>query len=117
MNELYHHGVKDQRWGVRRYQNPDGSLTEEGYRHWGLNPDGSRSNRRSYSEHTAQVSRRVGAVGMVAGTAIAGPVGMLIGTLGGAMVGTAIGAVQTHNTRKKIKSLLDENGKVYVKDL
>lgn len=28
--ELYHHGVKGQRWGVRRYQNKDGSLTEEG---------------------------------------------------------------------------------------
>lgn len=30
MNELYHHGIKGQRWGVRRYQNPDGSLTSKG---------------------------------------------------------------------------------------
>lgn len=29
-NELYHHGVLGQRWGVRRYQNEDGSLTPEG---------------------------------------------------------------------------------------
>ena len=29
-NELYHHGIKGQRWGVRRYQNPDGSLTLAG---------------------------------------------------------------------------------------
>lgn len=28
--ELYHHGIKGQRWGIRRYQNPDGSLTEAG---------------------------------------------------------------------------------------
>lgn len=29
-NELYHYGIKGQKWGVRRYQNPDGSLTDEG---------------------------------------------------------------------------------------
>lgn len=26
-NELYHHGIKGQKWGVRRYQRPDGTLT------------------------------------------------------------------------------------------
>ena len=31
-NELYHHGIKGQKWGVRRYQNKDGSLTPKGKR-------------------------------------------------------------------------------------
>lgn len=31
-NELYHHGIKGQKWGVRRYQNEDGSYTEAGKR-------------------------------------------------------------------------------------
>lgn len=29
-DELRHHGIKGQKWGVRRYQTKDGSLTPEG---------------------------------------------------------------------------------------
>lgn len=29
-NELYHFGIKGQKWGIRRYQNKDGSLTPAG---------------------------------------------------------------------------------------
>lgn len=31
-----HYGVLGQKWGTRRYQNPDGSLTPEGREHYGL---------------------------------------------------------------------------------
>lgn len=38
-SELYHYGVKGQKHGQRRYQNADGSLTLEGYRHYGIDPN------------------------------------------------------------------------------
>ena len=37
-DDFWHYGVKGQKKGVRRYQNPDGSLKPEGYRHYGRNP-------------------------------------------------------------------------------
>jgi len=36
MNKTYltHHGIKGQHWGIRRYQNDDGSLTPAGFRRY-----------------------------------------------------------------------------------
>lgn len=33
-NELYHHGIKGQKWGIRRFQNKDGTLTAKGRKHY-----------------------------------------------------------------------------------
>lgn len=35
MDCIYHHGILGQRWGIRRFQNEDGTLTEEGRRRYG----------------------------------------------------------------------------------
>ena len=39
MSELRHHGIKGQKWGVRRYQNSDGSLTTLGKLRYGDSKD------------------------------------------------------------------------------
>ena len=48
--ELYHHGIKGQKWGIRRFQNKDGSLTKAGEKRYSeesdkkiqINHDGSK---------------------------------------------------------------------------
>lgn len=50
--ELYHHGIKGQKWGVRRYQNKDGSLTPAGRKRY--SPD-----RLSYPEGASRTTKRV----------------------------------------------------------
>lgn len=41
--ELYHAGIKGMRWGVRRFQNEDGTLTEAGKKRYGVGANGKQT--------------------------------------------------------------------------
>lgn len=45
---LIHYGVQGQKWGTRRYQNEDGSLTPEGREHYGYGSE--RDNRKLFKQ-------------------------------------------------------------------
>lgn len=47
--ELYHHGIKGQRWGFRRFQNENGSLTSRGRQRYSSDSENSINSKNSLS--------------------------------------------------------------------
>lgn len=64
--ELYHHGIKGMHWGIRRYQNKDGSLTEEGKRRYNLSDEKAYSEYRKGEKKIREVSSGLGNLGAMA---------------------------------------------------
>jgi len=62
--ELYHHGIKGQKWGVRRFQNPDGSYTSAGKAHRD-ELIGKNQNGLSPEEKTARAKKIAAAAGAI----------------------------------------------------
>lgn len=74
---LYHHGIMGQKWGIRRFQNKDGSLTEAGRKRY-LNESGDlneKGKKRFLSREDGtyydltRYSRKLGALGGIIDTA------------------------------------------------
>ena len=51
-NELYHHGVKGQKWGIRRFQNSDGTLTDAGKKRYDDSGDNQEAPKKKFPVKT-----------------------------------------------------------------
>lgn len=106
---IAHHGVLGMKWGIRRYQNKDGSLTAEGRQRYGVGEDYD-PNRPTPEQDLARHNRRVKTAKKVAFVTGA--------TAIGALIISPKAREATKSALKKIggtKAVLDKDGKV-VKD-
>ena len=98
---IAHHGILGQKWGIRRYQNKDGTLTEEGKRRAAKGFDEIRKVEEKGWKKAAGTKARAniaskalpfvsGVTGMAAGTLL-GPGGMVAGAAAGGAIGGGLG--------------------------
>lgn len=71
---LYHHGIKGQKWGRRRFQNEDGSLTPAGKERY--DDDGDNNRVETPEERKKRIARNV-AIGAAAATVAIGAIGYM----------------------------------------
>ena len=79
--DIEHHGIMGQKWGIRRYQNKDGSLTPEGKARYGN------------VENFNKVMKAI-----KTGTVVGGPVG---GVIGGAIADKKYRTKSSKNTKNR----------------
>ena len=106
-DELYHHGIIGQKWGVRRFQEKDGSYTQAGRERYGYGPareskkqedtkTKSESKPKVQTQDKKEPEEKIGSL-----TALAALAGISVGTYAGVKIGDAI-----HNAKvtKDIKN-------------
>jgi len=126
-NYLAHHGILGQKWGVRRFQNRDGTLTAEGRARYGVgdSAQGAKTLTTAYKKYNGKVKRAAfiakarynaaGITGAVAGAAIPGvTTGNItlarLGAIGGGLAGQAYGQRVLRKAAAKMdKRRVDDN--------
>lgn len=113
-DDVRHFGVKGMRWGVRRYQNEDGSLTAAGRARYGLENGGKGNDRlaRLYDRQTRKLNRlndRADVSKQAERSRKLGNVAKTAAGIGVGAIGSSLG-LKGINQKLKIKALSERQG-------
>lgn len=108
-SELTHHGVKGQKWGIRRYRNKDGSLTPAGKKRYRSDDKSEEPSR------TKKVAKTVGAIALGVSVSYAGAK-FAASPTARAAVGRAIDKLGSMKV-KDVKQSMDSVTDIYSKTL
>lgn len=103
---LAHHGIKGQKWGIRRFQNDDGTLTEEGKARYGVDENGNMSEegkalyKKEVSSTLKEEAKGRKKTAVATGTALGAAV--VTGTY-------AVGKLLSKLSEKKVKDMVSGN--------
>lgn len=103
LDELEHHGILGQKWGIRRYQNPDGSLTAEGKKRYSDTFKDPKANAKRTKKlalgtlaTTAAADAAIGAAARLYNASAYGPISKGIAVAESAAKGARIGSNAGH---------------------
>lgn len=105
-NFFAHHGIKGQKWGIRRFQNADGSLTEEGKKRYNSGSDsGKETEKKELTGYQRRLSNKFQKQGLTKDQADEAAIRRAkvlkrIGIIAGGVTAAAIAGYVAHNVSR-----------------